>query len=90
MLFVTCRGVLLNWIRVGQEPTALAVVASGGCLDIFSLDYHLFFLSPCLWETARYRLSQRAVKPKQPTNHCRVGSVLSLLFYLLMENHVSK
>ena len=32
-----CRGVLLIWIRVGQGPTALAVGAGGGCLDIFSL-----------------------------------------------------
>ena len=31
-------------IRVGQGPTALAVGAGGGCLDIFSLDYYLFFL----------------------------------------------
>ena len=30
-----CRGVLLIWIRVGQGPTALAVGAGGGCLDIF-------------------------------------------------------
>ena len=29
------RGVLLIWIRVGQGPTALAVGAGGGCLDIF-------------------------------------------------------
>ena len=41
-----CRGVLLIWIRVGQGPTALAVGADGGCLDIFTLDYQfsLFFL----------------------------------------------
>ena len=33
------------WIRVGQGPTALAVGAGGGCLDIFSLVYvSLFFL----------------------------------------------
>ena len=30
------RGVLLIWIRVGQGPTALAVGAAGGGLDIFS------------------------------------------------------
>ena len=29
-----CRGVLLIWLIVGQEPTALAVGAGGGCLDI--------------------------------------------------------
>ena len=30
------------WISVGQGPTALAVGAGGGCLDIFTLLY-LFF-----------------------------------------------
>ena len=34
-----CRGVLLISIRVGQGPTALAVGAGGGCLDIFTLIY---------------------------------------------------
>ena len=32
---VPVRGVLLFWIRVGQGPTALAVVAAGDCLDTF-------------------------------------------------------
>ena len=40
------------WVTVGQGPTALAVGASGGCLDIFTLIYHFFPLSPSLWETA--------------------------------------
>ena len=44
------------WITVGQGPTALAVGAGGGCLDIFTLIYHFSPLSPSLWETARYRL----------------------------------
>ena len=30
-----CRGVLLIRVKVGQGPTALAVGAGGGCLDIF-------------------------------------------------------
>ena len=51
-----CRGVLLVWIRVGQGPTALAVSAGGGCLDIFTLVYPFFALSPSLWETTQYRL----------------------------------
>ena len=51
-----CRGVLLVWIRVGQGPTALAVGAGGGCLDIFTLFYPFSPLSPFLWETTRYRL----------------------------------
>ena len=43
----------------------------GGCLDIFSLDDHNSFLSPSLWETARYRLKdclKGPLSPKQPTN----------------------
>ena len=66
-----CRGDLLIWIRVGQGLTALAVGAGGGCLDIFSLHYHFSFLSPSLWETARYRLKyclKGPLSPKQPTN----------------------
>ena len=59
------------WITVGQGPTALAVGAGGGCLDIFTLIYPFFPLSPSLWETARYRLKyclKRPLNPKQPTN----------------------
>ena len=41
-------------LTVGQGPTALAVGAGGGCLDIFTLIYPFSALS--LWETARYRL----------------------------------
>ena len=66
-----CRGVLLTWIQVGQGPTALAVGAGGGCLDIFSLVYHFSFLSPSIWETTRYRLKyclKGPISPKQPTN----------------------
>ena len=51
-----CRGVLLVWIRVGQGPTALAIGAGGGCLDIFTLLYPFSPLSPSLWETTQYRL----------------------------------
>ena len=51
-----CRGVLLILMIVGQGPIALAVGAGGGCLDIFTLNYPFFLLSPSLWETARYRL----------------------------------
>ena len=64
-------GVLLIGVRVGQRPTALAEGASEGCLDIFSLVYHFSFLSPSLWETARYRLKYCLKGPlslKQPTN----------------------
>ena len=36
------------WIIVGQGPVALAVGAGGGCLDIFTLLYPFFPLSPSL------------------------------------------
>ena len=59
------------WMIVGQGPTALAVGAGGGCLDIFTLIYPFSPLSPSLWETARYRLKyclKGPLNPKQPTN----------------------
>ena len=34
------------WVIVGQGPTALAVGAGGGCLDIFTLLYLFSPLSP--------------------------------------------
>ena len=40
--------------------------AGGGCLDIFSLIYHFSFLSPSLWETARYRLKYCLKGPLSP------------------------
>ena len=46
-------GVLLIWIRVGQGPTALAMGAGRGCLDIFTLVYYFPFRSRSLWETVR-------------------------------------
>ena len=36
------------WIIVGQGPSALAVGAGGGCLDIFTLIYPFSLLSPSL------------------------------------------
>ena len=70
-----CWGVLLIRIIVGQGPVVLAVGAGWGCLDIFSLIYHFSFLSPSLWETARYRLKYCLKGPlsrKQPTNLMKV------------------
>ena len=54
------------WITVGQGPTALAVGAGGGCLDIFTLIYPFFPLSPSLRETARYRLKYCLKGPLNP------------------------
>ena len=64
-------GASYNWITVRQGPTALAVGAGGGCLDIFTLIYPFSSLSPSLWETARYRPKyclKGPLNPKQPTN----------------------
>ena len=58
-------------ITVKQGPTALAVGAGGGCLDIFNLIYFFSSLSSSLWEMARYRLKyclKGLLNPKQPTN----------------------
>ena len=62
------------WTTVGQGPTALAVVAGGGCLDIFTLIYPFSSLFASLWETAQYRLKyrlKRPLNPKQPTNQIK-------------------
>ena len=68
------------WITVGQGPTALAVGAGGGCLDIFTLFYPFFPLSPSLSETARYRLKyclKGPLKPNQPTNQISLYQAVS-------------
>ena len=59
-----------------QWLIALAVGAGRGCLDIFSLICLFSFLSPSLWETARYRLKyclKGPLNPKQPTNQSSVA-----------------
>ena len=71
------------WITVGQGPTALAVGAGGGCLDIFTLIYPFSPLSPSLWETARYRLKYCLKGPltqnNQPTNNLNLA-ITCILF----------
>ena len=37
------------WMIVEKGPIALAVGAGGDCLDIFSLIYLFFILSPSIW-----------------------------------------
>ena len=61
----------LDYSRARAYCTCSRCGWGGGCLDIFSLIYHFFFLSPSLWETARYRLKYCLKGPlgsKQPTN----------------------
>ena len=57
-------------ITVGQGPIVLAVGA-GGVVLTFLLSSILSPLSPCLWETARYRLKyclKGPLNPKQPNS----------------------
>ena len=66
------------WITVGQGPTALALGAGGGSLDIFTLIYLFFPLSPSLWEMAQYRLKyclKRPLNPKPTNQICGLTSV---------------
>ena len=72
------------WITVRKGPTALAVGAGGGCLDLFTLIYPFSPLPPCLWEMARYRLKyclKGPLNPKQPTNQLLQQPLLQLLTY---------
>ena len=72
---------VLGKLPVPGRPTNLDYSGAGaccacsgcgwGCLDIFSLVCRFSFLSPSLWETARYRLKYCLKGPlnlKQPTN----------------------
>ena len=83
-----CRGVLLIWIIVGQGPDA-----GGVCLDIVcSLIYHFSFLSPSLWETARYRLKyclKGPLSPKQPTNQPLTITFLHLVLVRWCQAHTA-
>ena len=87
-----CCGVLLTRITVGQGPIVLVVGAGGGCLDIFSLIYPFSFLSPPLWETARYRLKyclKGPLSPKQPTNQpTKLGRVAQSVGHLTRKSGV--
>ena len=66
----------------------------GGCLDIFSLIYHSSFLSPSLWETARYRLKyclKGSLRPKQKNKQkARVATFLKIVAKPFKMNGYSK
>ena len=69
MINFQCLGVLLIRMKEEQGPIVLAMGADEGCLEIYSLVYYFSFLSPSLWETARYRLKyclKGPLNPKQP------------------------
>ena len=50
------------------RASVLAESAGGGCLDIFSLIYHFSYLSPSIWQTARYRLQYCLKGPLSQNN----------------------
>ena len=83
-----CRGVLLIWITVWQGPTALAVGAGGGYLDIFSLVCHFSF-SLSLGDGPIYTeiLSQRAVKPKTTNQPTKLWPIF-FLYYSLFSRYI--
>ena len=75
-----------------SRPTALAVGAGAGCLDIFALLCSFSLLSPPLWETARCGLGcclgeplvpgQPASQPiKPPSNFIAGRPKAALLFW---------
>ena len=81
------------WITVGQGPTALAVGAGGGCLDIFTLIYPFSHLSPSLWEMARYRLKyclKGPLNPKQPKKKILWISMALFVISLVISALVSR
>ena len=69
IFFVTGGGGRVGKLSVLGRPTSLddsrarayciCSRCGWGCLDIFSLIHLFSFLSPSLWETARYRLKCR-------------------------------
>ena len=78
------------WITVGQGPTALAVGAGGGCMDIFTLIYPFFPLSPSLWEMARYRLKYCLKGPLNPKPTNQPTSYMYLLLSLLVRLYLKE
>ena len=74
-----CRGVLLNWMKVGQGPNALAVGA-GGVVWTFFISSIISLLSPSSWEAAQYRLKYCLKGPltlnNLPTNLHAMPAVL--------------
>ena len=65
------------WMIVGQGPTAVAVGAGGGCLDIFTLLYLFFPLSPSLLEPGRVAQSVGHLTRKSEV----LGSIPDLATY---------
>ena len=61
------------WIMVRHVATVLAVDMDEDCSDIFSLAYHISFVSPSLWVTAQERLKYCL---KVPLNPKQLGSIV--------------
>ena len=65
------RGVLLIWMKSRAKAFCACSRCRWGLFGHFFSHLSFFFLSPSLWETARYRLKyclKGPFSPKQPTN----------------------
>ena len=93
-----CLGAQRIWIRIGQGAYCACRRCGWGLFGHFSLVYHFFFLSPCLWETARYRLKyckyclKGSLSPNQPTNQPSICYIFIVLFrgFEFVTNHHPK
>ena len=54
-----------------------------GCLDIFTLNYPFFLLSPSLWKTARYRLKY-CLKGPLNRNNLPTNDIISTSYACLL------
>ena len=67
------------WIMGKHVATLLAVDMDEDCLDIFSLAYHISFVSPSLWVMAQERLKYCLKVPSNPKQlRSVVQSIVSL------------
>ena len=63
-----CRDILLSWIIVEQEPTVLAVSARSRLFELFSLAFHISFLSKTETYTGKRAVKQISKQNKQTKN----------------------
>ena len=80
------RPTYLDYSRVRAYCACNGGVGGGEGFDIFSLIYHFSFLSPSLWEMARYRLKyclKGMLSPQttnQPISHLNLEDMHLYLF----------
>ena len=70
------------WITVGQGPTALAVGAGGGCLDIFYSHLSFLFSFSLSLGDGRYRLKYCLKGPLNPKSTNQISCFGIRLLYM--------